>query len=203
MKPSNQHQKKKFESECMIWLYTRMVNNQTQHVISIYTQYFLAQVSLFFQTSKHHSAGAISSAQQCTSLSPSITHQPAIVKYTHANERFHSPTSESWATIAVSVGACSESLHMQPLRRFQQHKITENIPRSGVVPAAPGAGLEAVTTLTRQRGWAERQKSQRLMTRDRRALGSIYVGSIAYRSLLVNLSFTWAALPAHHQLKKI
>lgn len=45
---------------------------------------------------KHpNSTSVISSAQQCKSLSPSITHHPAIVKYTHANIRIHSPTSES------------------------------------------------------------------------------------------------------------
>lgn len=35
---------------------------------------------------------------------------------------------------------------------------------------APGAGLEAVTTLTRQQGWADRQNLQHLMTRDHGAL---------------------------------
>jgi len=44
-------------------------------------------------SSKHpNSAGDISSSQQCKP----ITHQPATVKYTHANERIgkDSPTSE-------------------------------------------------------------------------------------------------------------
>lgn len=87
---------------------------------------------------KHpNSASVISSAQQCKSLSLSITHHPAVVKYTHANERIHSPTSESWATTAVSAGAWSLSLHMQPLCRFQQHEIAENVPHNGVVPPVP------------------------------------------------------------------
>lgn len=34
----------------------------------------------------------------------------------------------------------------------------------------PGAGQEAVTTLTRQQGWADRQNFQHLMTRDHGAL---------------------------------
>lgn len=91
-----------------------------------------------FSFKHRNSAGVISSSQQLKSLSPSITHQPAIVKYMHANERIHSPASKSWATTAVSVGVCiCISLHMQPLCRFQQHKIAESVPCNGVVPAVP------------------------------------------------------------------
>lgn len=144
-------------------------------------------------SSKHpNSAGAISSAQRRKSISPSIAHQPATVKYRLAKRRIHSPTAESWPTTAISVGAHGASLHVQPLRRFRQHKIAENDARHGVVPAVPPRrpwGRAAGSHRPRQ-GSGGRQKSRHLMTKGHRALGSTCVGSVAYRSLLVNLSFS-------------
>lgn len=81
-----------------------------------------------------NSGGVTSSTQQ--SWSPSITHQPTTAEHMDENKRIHSPTPESWATTAVSVGMCSVSLHMKSLCRFQEHKIAEDVPCNGVVPAA-------------------------------------------------------------------
>lgn len=80
-----------------------------------------------------NSSGVTSSTQQ--SLSPSITHRPTTAKHRHANKRIHSPTPESWATAAVSVGLCSTSLHMESPCRLQEHGIAEDVPCNGVVPA--------------------------------------------------------------------
>jgi len=60
---------------------------------------------------------------------------------------------------------------------FNSPKIAENVPRNGVVPTVPPQHPRAsagdshqATTLRRQRGWADRQKSLHLMTRDHQAL---------------------------------